>query len=169
MPRYLGAAVCRRGHTISAAIDLAPGPSLTVGDEPGLARYCSTCGAAVLTNCEHCGFRIEGLPEEVVVVDYEPPDFCDRCGAPHPWLSRQGRIYLLEARIESEADPDPATRLKLEDELEALRDPDISEEEELERWKRIRRYAETAWEAGGVKQIVATLITATARSKLGLE
>ena len=69
----------------------------------------------------------------------------------------------------SEADPDPATRLKLEDELEALRDPDISEEEELERWKRIRRYAETAWEAGGVKQIVATLITATARSKLGLE
>ncbi len=72
-----------------------------------------------------------------------------RCSA--PLAKPTGADHLLESRIASEIDLDPAVRLKLEEELEALRDPDISEEEELERWKRVRRYASTAWEVAGVK------------------
>jgi hypothetical protein len=34
--------------------------------------------------------------------EYHPPDFCEDCGAPFPWLSRQGRIYHHENMLDKE-------------------------------------------------------------------
>jgi hypothetical protein len=73
---------------------------------------------------------------------YNAPDFCEDCGTPFPWLSREGRIYLLQNILE-ESDLDAATKLRAREQLEALTDPDLEEEEQAKRWARFRNAAPT--------------------------
>ena len=115
-----------------------------------------------MTTCELCGAPIKGRAIGTQAV-YRPPMFCDNCGAPHPWLDREGRIHLLENRLEAEG-LDPAVRLKVEQQLEALRNPDLTEEEEeVALWKRFQQLVPAAWAKTGVQQVVTTLVTAWAK------
>jgi hypothetical protein len=52
------------------------------------------------------------------------------------------------------------------DELEALRKPDLSEDDEKERWTRIKRLAPTFIDSG--QPIIETVVTATIKAHLGL-
>jgi hypothetical protein len=154
---YRSAAVCERGHVITGGI--------YPGDD--IATYCPKCGSRVYVACASCGERIRGRPEGVSGGKYTPPDFCDRCGVPQPWLSREGRIYLLENRLNADG-LDGAIRLRLQEQLSYLRNPDLTEEEELKAWERIRDLAPRAWEKSGVQQIVTSLITAWGKQQMGL-
>jgi hypothetical protein len=69
--------------------------------------------------------------------EYNPPDFCEDCGAPFRWLSRQGGIYLLQDMLDRE-DIDPA-RLEAHEQLEALTNPDLDEDEQRRRCERFKR------------------------------
>jgi hypothetical protein len=168
--RHYGAAVCERGHVISARTRVpGPGPSVTIVDahaEPEIPAFCTRCGARVLMSCPSCGFRIRGHPEHVSG-PLKPPDFCDTCSNAYPWLDRQGQIWLLENRLKAAADIEPADRLRLEEALEALRAPDLDEKGELELWKRVQRLAGEGWNNPGVQNVATTLLTAWMRDKLG--
>jgi hypothetical protein len=76
--RYQDAAICRRGHVLTA--DAARHPP---------AEFCSDCGAAVLEACPKCGVGIRGhfVPPGVTGVGgaFDPPSFCFSCGQPFPW------------------------------------------------------------------------------------
>lgn len=157
MGEYMNAAVCRRGHSNSSDLRLK---------EP--APRCAECGAKVLTQCESCSGRIRGRcqsPGVIATKPYSPPDFCDLCGSPHPWASRQARIYELE-NILDEQDLDPADRLFIHEQLDVLRQPDVSEEEQRERWARIKKIAPGFVEAGG--RIIESVVSATIKAQLGL-
>ena len=71
-----------------------------------VGERCPTCGANVLTGCPKCRTRIRGYYHVPGVTsftgDYTPPRFCDSCGAPFPWLDRQGRIFELENMLDDE-------------------------------------------------------------------
>jgi hypothetical protein len=96
---------------------------------------------------------------------YTPPDFCDACGAPHPWASRQARIYQLENLLDDQ-DLDPADSLTVHEQLEALRDPDASEDEQRQRWERVKRLAPGLMESG--KRIIESIVTAEIKRHLGV-
>jgi len=152
---YYSAAVCRRGHDATSIVELA--------EEP-LPKRCVECGAEVLTACQECGFRIRGGAAGWGG-PYEPPDFCDNCGSPHPWLSRQGRIYLVQ-NILDEADVNEADRLRAREQLEALTDPDLGEEEQAQRWARFKRAAPTVWAAEQAQKIIGTVVEAGTRAMI---
>jgi hypothetical protein len=71
--RYNTGAVCLKGHAVAGDIESHP---------PG--KFCSTCGAAVLTSCPGCGAPVRGhfVPPGVTAIGgpYSPPSFCFECG-----------------------------------------------------------------------------------------
>jgi hypothetical protein len=132
---YRPAAICRRGHVASTDIQLSPELAST---------KCGTCGAKIPRACPECNNSIRGryyVPGVLGVgYEYSPLDFCEDCGAPFPWLSRQGRIYLLENMLDEEA-IDGASRLEAQEQLEALANPDLEEAEQERRWRRVKTLA----------------------------
>jgi hypothetical protein len=152
------AAVCRRGHWISFDI------------REQNSDFCAGCGAAVMNACDSCGANIRGVEIDppVLVIGGEsspPPRFCEGCGAPFPWLDRQGRIYELQNMLQREG-LDPADELYVREQLDALADPDLSKEQQQERWARVKKRAPGVVAAGG--RIIETLASAAARSQLGI-
>jgi hypothetical protein len=161
MGTYMPGAICRRGHVITS-------DTTTSGR---LTSRCGECGAEVLTTCPACGKQIRGDYKVPGVLDltggYKAPSFCGDCGAPFPWVGRQGRIYELMNRLDQE-DLDPATELTVREQLEALANPDIDEDEELRRWERVKKLAPDFWEKAGARAILVTLVSAYIKDKLGL-
>jgi hypothetical protein len=163
MGEYRQAAVCKRGHVESSDVSLRGGV---------VPERCPECGAKVLTRCPSCNTRVRGRYYVEGVLgggarNYEPPSFCDKCGGPFPWVDRQGRIYQLENLLDDE-DLDPATELSVREQLEALRDPDLSEDEQRRRWERVKRGAPGLWEKSGARSIVESVVSAAIRQQLGL-
>jgi hypothetical protein len=155
--RYTMAAICRRGHVESINIAGRTMPP-----------RCPECGASILMACASCGARIRGYMKDSVVFGggFDAPEFCDGCGAPHPWASRQSRFYELENLLEDQ-DLDAADALKVRDELEALReDPSDDEQVEVRRWKVIQKLAPGLMSAG--ERIIESVVTATIKTHLGL-
>ncbi len=158
MGSWRPAAVCRRGHVETTDITL----------REQIGSRCGKCGAEILTQCPACGSRIRGryhVPGAAGPDNYNPPGFCDSCGAPFPWLDRQGRIYLLE-NILDDQELDAADELTVREELEALRNPDLSDEEAKRRWARVRELAPGLWEAG--KPILDSVVSAAIKAQMGL-
>lgn len=99
---------------------------------------------------------------------YAPPDFCMACGSPFPWLSRQGLLYLLENRILS-GNLDPAEELVVREQLEALADPDLDDEEQERRWRVIADAVPEFWTGSGMKDIVVQVMSQSIRHVLKIE
>lgn len=157
---YRPAAICRRGHVQTQDLTHAE-----VGDR------CPTCGAKVLTACPACGTRIRGYYDVPGVIDlateYKPPRFCDACGKPFPWLDRQGRIFELENMLDDE-DLDEAAELAVHEQLTALANPDLDEDDERKHWERVRRLAPGLWDKSGARAIIETVVSAGVRAQLGI-
>jgi hypothetical protein len=96
---------------------------------------------------------------------YEPPQFCMSCGNAFPWVGREGRIYELQNRLDREP-LDDATKLTVREQLEALSNPDLTEEQQLERWRKVKRLAPELLRTG--RSIVDSLATAYMKKELGL-
>jgi hypothetical protein len=154
---YTEAAVCRRGH-------VATGNTA----EHEVPARCSKCGANVLTACASCGTRIRGwhvVPGVVGGSPYKPPEFCDSCGSPHPWASRQARLWELENLLEGEEISD-ADRLMIREQIEQLQNPDLDEREQAEHWTRIRKAAGAF--KGPALAIFESVTTAAIKAHMGL-
>jgi hypothetical protein len=160
MGSYRQAAVCRRGHLITD----------DVSRHPEVGVRCTKCGAAVLVACPDCGHRIRGAyyVEGVVFLGEPspPPNFCDSCGAAFPWVDRQGRIYELQNLLDAEQ-LDSASELIVQEQLKALVNADIDDEEAVRRWKKVKELAPGLWEKSGARSIIESVATAYIRSHLG--
>jgi hypothetical protein len=161
MGTYRPAAVCKRGHLIT--------DDATRHSEVG--ERCTKCGAPVLTACPTCGHRIRGdyYVEGVAAIGFapaDPPNFCDKCGSAFPWVDRQGRIYELQNRLDDE-DLDTASELIAREQLEALLDVDMDDEEAVRRWKKVKELAPGLWDKSGARSIIESLATAYIRSHVG--
>lgn len=158
MGQYQPAAVCRRGHAYSDNITRTQG-----------AEKCSTCGAKILTACPGCDdiirgeYYVEGI--SAIGFRYTPPEFCHSCGKPYPWASRQARIWELRNLLDEE-DLDEADRLTVSEQLDALLDPDLSEEEQAERWARVKKIAPGFMKSG--QKIMESVMTAAIKAQLDL-
>lgn len=92
--------------------------------------------------------------------------FCDGCGEPFPWATRQQLIYHLENLLDEE-NPEEATRLLVIQDLERLRPSDLGDKEQLEIWLRIKNRAPGLL-AGAAGKISQALLTAYLKEKLRL-
>jgi hypothetical protein len=151
---YDSAAVCRRGHTFTAHLEKGV----------DIPEYCVTCGAAIITECPECDNRIRGSATNIQG-GYSPPDFCDHCGVPFPWITREGCLYQLQNLLDK-TDLDPATRLKVREELEALSQTALSEEEERQHWQQVKTLAPALWDAG--QKILVNVVSEAIKKSLGL-
>lgn len=81
---YYPAHICDNGHPVSTS---AP----TCDD-----RYCSICGAAVISSCPDCHTMIRGHRYGASGY-YIIPAYCTACGKPFPWTDKaiQSAIALL--------------------------------------------------------------------------
>jgi hypothetical protein len=95
--------------------------------------------------------------------EYEPPDFCDNCGAAHPWVGRQGRIYELQNRLEDEG-LDRADELVVREQLDALVSEDLDDDEQRKRCGKVKQLAPKLWEQS--QPLINTLVTAAIQGKL---
>jgi hypothetical protein len=159
---YERAAVCTRGHVETAILGAR---------QEAVASRCETCGAKVLTACPNCEARIRGfymVPGFIGGGDeYKPPQFCDGCGQPFPWLDRQGRIYLLENMLDEEQ-LDPADELEAREQLRALAEPELEDQDAERRWKTVKRLAPGLWEKAGGQEILQSVVSASIKGSLGL-
>ena len=159
---YRPAAICRRGHVASTDTQLSPELA---------SNRCRTCGAEILRACPECQQPIRGryfVPGYIGArEEYKPPDFCEDCGAPFPWLSRQGLIFRLQDLLDGQ-DIDAAARLEAQEQLEALTNPDLDDDEQRRRWERFKRAAPGLWESSGAQRILESLVSASIRASLGL-
>jgi hypothetical protein len=103
------------------------------------------------------------VPGVIGSSNYRPPDFCDNCGDAHPWVGRQGRIYELQNRLDSEQ-LDPADQLTVREQLEALLSADLDEDEQRRRWARVKKLAPQLWESS--QPLINTLISTAVQGKL---
>lgn len=128
------AAVCRRGHATSWAVerDASPAPD-----------HCPECGARVLTDCPACGERIQGSLTRVAA-PYAPPVFC-ACGSPFPWASEQAVIYHLENQLEEEPDLAESDRRELEAHLRILSNHDESAKKRATAYAFIEKTVPKVW------------------------
>lgn len=82
------AQICLNGHIVNTESDSRPEFN---------ERFCSRCGASVITACPNCGtsiigtyrhpdvFHTDRFPELVSVPITKSPRFCSNCGKPYPW------------------------------------------------------------------------------------
>jgi hypothetical protein len=155
-PEYWSAAVCRRGHAVTSMVEHYV---------EALPERCAKCGSPVLKACGECGYRIRGGRSGFSGGRFEPPDFCDRCGSPHPWLSREGRLYLLQ-NILDEANVPEAEKLRAREQLEELTNPELDEDEQAQRWARFKKAAPTVWTAEQAQRIIGTIVEAGTRAMI---
>jgi hypothetical protein len=93
-------------------------------------------------------------------------DFCDACGSALPWASRQARLWELENRLEESTDLSEPDRLTLREQIEALQQSDLPEEEQVERWTRIKKVAPSLLDTG--RSIFVSVTSAYVQQKLGV-
>ncbi|NDU75676.1 DUF2321 domain-containing protein [Actinomadura sp. DSM 109109] len=156
---YQAAIVCRRGHPIETRLTEDPGDDL---------GYCPDCGADILGRCAKCKIRIRGhrhMPGFYYGA-YTPPPFCDGCGVPHPWASREDRIHELENLLDEEG-IEEADRVIVLGHLEQLRDGDLDEQSQVQKWKEVKRKAPGLFIGTG-QEVARTVISAAIRAQLGL-
>jgi hypothetical protein len=150
--RYLPAALCKRGHVIASDMT-----------DTEIADRCPECGARVLTACHECGQRIRGLyhvPGEFIGQVYEPPKFCDKCGAPFPWAGRKERIHELQNLLDDDEDLDEATKLWVREQLDRVLHADPTDEREQRRlWQELDEHAGDFLRHPTTRRIVDTVIS----------
>jgi hypothetical protein len=74
---YDTAQICLNGHCInSSSIDFPQHNQ----------DYCGQCGQPTIRTCKKCNAPIRGYYRNSTVIGgYEPPAFCNKCGAAFPW------------------------------------------------------------------------------------
>lgn len=78
------AQICLNGHVITEM----------AGDHPEYRKeFCTECGEKTITSCQNCNTNIKGYHRVSGVIgifdDYDKPKYCEKCGKPFPWTSRQ--------------------------------------------------------------------------------
>lgn len=154
---FANATVCRRGHVYDS------------GDQPmPPTERCAECGARLLSTCPTCEAPIRGRfrePRTTYFDAWNPSNFCHSCGAPFPWASREARIYEL-LNLLDEQELDEPTRLTVSEQLDALRNPDLGEDEQLDRWRRVKALAPGLMDAG--QRILESIMAAWIKRELEL-
>jgi hypothetical protein len=109
--RYNTGAVCLKGHAVAGDIESHP---------PG--KFCSKCGASVITACPGCNAPIRGhfVPPGVTGVGgpYSPPSFCFECGKAFPWTIE--KIAAAKELADELEDISPEERAKLKNDLDEV-------------------------------------------------
>jgi hypothetical protein len=136
-----------------------------------VAKRCPQCGAIVLTACPECGTRVRGDYDSPGVValgfPYDPPKFCDECGAPFPWVGREERLYELENVMEQEPGLDEATKLWLREQIAHLHDIEAMDPKaQRDVWQPIKDHAEVLWNNPAAQKIMGTLMSEAVKRAL---
>lgn len=82
---YYPAYICENGHAVETASQYCD------------CKFCSTCGARVISKCSHCQTPIQGH-EYGSSGYYRAPKYCTGCGKPYPWVisAIEATTYLVQ-------------------------------------------------------------------------
>ncbi len=154
---YYSAAICRRGHVETMRIEL---------NSQKIKAHCEKCGAPILTSCPNCEKAIQGAPTGLMG-NYPKPDFCTYCASPFPWVSRQARLYQLENLLDGQEGLSEADRLTIQEQIQALTKSDMADEEQVKRWKMIRKVSPTLFEFG--KELIFSVTSDLVQKQIGIK
>ena len=100
--------------------------------------------------------------------DIAPMAFCETCGDPFPWATREQRLGKLWSIIDFEGELDPAEFLAVTEQLAMLSEPESIEDEDaqVKAGGMFQRMAPKAWQVA--QPVMVTLMSSGARKALGL-
>jgi len=76
------ARICLNGHVLTSHLS----------EHPDTGNYCKRCGAKAIDHCPMCDAPVKGEPFNHYSLKFDPPRFCDNCGAPYPWANKVDEI-----------------------------------------------------------------------------
>jgi hypothetical protein len=174
MPAY-SAAICKRGHEVDDHV-LDPARRLAgqidqfgggITDMHEVPAFCRWCGAPVILGCVQCGRPFPGF-DGVIVVGSTPDPFCEHCGTPQPWATRQQRTGQLYNLIDFEENLDESARLQVVEAIAVLSEPDDDAEDErkVRAGEVVRRLAPRTWDTA--RPLLQSVLSEWLKRKLGL-
>src|SRR5258705_7998280 len=75
--------------------------------------FCPHHGVPLFHECSQCGERWTVTSNSYSNRPTDGTDFCNACGTPAPWLSREQKVTWIQHQIQASRDIDPATRDEL--------------------------------------------------------
>lgn len=80
--------ICEKGHVIESLSD-------SCAD-----KYCTVCGARVISKCPNCGAILRGKSRDAYgyLEAYTAPAYCKDCGKPYPWtkIAIEATVLMLK-------------------------------------------------------------------------
>jgi hypothetical protein len=135
--------------------------------EDPAGRYCSAHGVPWFEYCSRCGAEWTTERQDPTNLSRVVGDnYCARCAAPAPWLSRADLIKWIRNMIKAAPDVPETTRHELQDVLTRLQAMDPDDTKAVAGWQRIRDVAPKVWDA--TKPIRNALIGEAVKRSLGL-
>jgi hypothetical protein len=128
--------------------------------------YCTRHGAPLITHCSACGAEWPATWDESAMFGERGGDFCEQCGSPAPWLSREQLIRWLRDRLNA-AGLDPAIRHELQEILDRVAAMEADDSKAVAAWQKLRELAPGVWEIA--RPVLSTLIGAGLKKYLGLD
>jgi len=129
--------------------------------------YCSRHGVPWFEHCSRCGaqWRTE-RQDPTNYLRVVGDEYCARCAAPAPWLSRADLIKWIRDMIRAAADVPETTRHELQDVLTRLQAMAPDDTKAVAGWQRIRDVAPKVWDA--TKPVRDALIGEAVKRALGI-
>lgn len=150
-----------RGHMRDSILELHQRSGSAV------EKFCSKCGAPVITACPKCAARLLGAYEGVVSAGPKNPDsFCTDCGSPYPWADRDALVMQLRNQLEFEPGLDDADRLEVIEQIAVLARPEEDEKRRIRAGERIKELAPKGWAL--TQPILTSLVSAEIQRRLGI-
>src|SRR5258706_2202555 len=98
------AQICKNGHVVNFAFGIR---------QHSNQEFCSKCGAATITQCQHCSTSIKGAEVLTTLQSvlgnqelFPRPNYCIKCGKPFPWTAQSiqaAHDLLFETASEQDA------------------------------------------------------------------
>jgi hypothetical protein len=151
------AQICLNGHVITEMAN----------DHPEYRKeFCNDCGEKTIMSCENCKTNIKGyhtIPNVIGFFHYNKPKYCEKCGYPFPWASRQ--LISAKELIDLTENLNPDDKVELKSSIDEL----VKEGPKtvLAKAKYKKYISKAGYEFGiGIKEILVDVVSETVKKAL---
>jgi hypothetical protein len=161
-----------RASVTRTMVRICPATGHVIDPHSSAAAFCPDHGVRLFQDCSKCG---EPWPVTTKqdAFDYSdetyPTDgnnFCDTCGTPAPWLTREQKMTWIRHQLQASRDIDPATRDELVEVIGRLQGMAPGDSKAIPGWEKIKTRAPKVWEV--VRPVLVSIVSGEVKKLLGL-
>lgn len=151
--QYDIAQICLNGHVVNDSFGKYPENN---------SDYCRDCGAKTITNCPTCNASIRGSGYGMVVIDFDFPSYCEKCGKPFPWTDA---AIKAAKDLTQELELSPEEKTSLTETIEDLVKDSPQTTVSATKFKRLVTKG-GSWALDAFKDILVSVVSETAKKTM---